>query len=828
MGENPNLSPLKTHGLPMNSLILYQNLPQYARFLDDTTILEHICDSAQPELDTFWRWMRDREILFDPDATPERFLPFLQQFVGGASINGQHLGLGLDPDWEPKRQREFIKRLWWYWELKGTEAGIREAINMWLDWDALNYLEIRHPFGLTPTSTPPNWWGWDTPFDAHLYQTYPDRQHLGAGDSFQGNLYYPDRFSLQPQTWYWEYGSPTWTNREMVITPPEELHGRSHLGARCPWAHYNLIKEEWEQIYPDIHTLNPEIWPANTRPTTFGWFDYADRSRVLQVLQGDFNPDLLLEQKRLALVYYGWQYGDLYYYPARDEQTRVVTSIVSEEVSVLGATWGFNWWASVGGVPVPAESRVTTITETVEGNYPGASWYDSWYAKYWIFQNYQVEDPGTWVALWEYENLWYYPATNSWIGIPIVQDPGSWTPDLWEYQLNWYYPARDEWMGDPVGEGSMPGVPYYSPTEVVTYQQIDPGIPSLTPAIPGTLYSVPPQIKDVEKTEIIIDPPVACNPGGLVELQTGMELAWVPPIDAIPASEILRLVTIPGQAITEGVVSDGNYEDCFDYWDNWCTTQRFSPKLSHEFSLDSTFSLSQPYTLEPPPQKQTVVNFQSPIAPGIFWYFPPQDPATTVIPGQTSHGLQPNPAIALYSRDWNSAYQWYWGGSPELEGYYIDVPKVERVPLCNISIWSDRTIVELEEVITEIDPEQYSFWDAYPDIAAAQDSQQWFLYVETKEELIAINPVTMFWRFANGKRSLSYDPDQISGELYMEFVATTSIDQSSLRSLALFHQKKLIFFDSFDRMASDGIGLAIPNGHYGWKFAIPTKLNPPN
>jgi phage tail-like protein len=60
---------------------------------------------------------------FNPDLTPEEFLPWLASWVA----------LSLRDDWEPLTKREFIKQIVPLYRLRGTQEGLREVLSLYLE-----------------------------------------------------------------------------------------------------------------------------------------------------------------------------------------------------------------------------------------------------------------------------------------------------------------------------------------------------------------------------------------------------------------------------------------------------------------------------------------------------------------------------------------------------------------------------------------------------------------------------------------------------------------------------------------------------------------------
>ncbi len=325
-------------------------------------MLEHICNAIQPNLDLIRDRLTNRSYIYDLQTTPPDWLDWLQQFVGGAPVGDQWQGLGLNPKWSDAHKRRVLGRLWRYWQVKGTEWGIREAIALWLQFEAAHTdrLELRLPFGKTPTSTLPNWWSYDTTYDAHLYQLYPERQHLGSGDYLPGVLHQPDWLALQQPNWTWDYET-VWSDRVLTAIQPEAVKSTSHLGPQRPWQHFYLeTDQEWQKLLPDLYRLNPEIWSSFAVPTAFIWL-----VETIPTFKLEENQALPRQKTVIELTIDGFQYTDVFPFLARPEsQTTQVTETV-QEFWVEGCTYN-DWWAGLGELPLADSGAMQP--------YPGTLW----------------------------------------------------------------------------------------------------------------------------------------------------------------------------------------------------------------------------------------------------------------------------------------------------------------------------------------------------------------------------------------------------------------------------------------------------------------------
>jgi len=193
--------------------------------------------------------------------------------VALAPIGDRILGLGLDPGWAPLHKREVIKRAWRYWQTKGTERGVREALALWFRWEEAQTepaVLIRLPWGTRPSATPPQWWGYTTRYDAWPTQTWDERQLLGSGDYPQ--RYTPDWTIVQSDQTPWEYDDrfdQDFVERDVVaIDSPGSM-----LGPHAVWEHLTPGVDRWNEVFPGIHPLNEESWDIQARVGVFGWID---------------------------------------------------------------------------------------------------------------------------------------------------------------------------------------------------------------------------------------------------------------------------------------------------------------------------------------------------------------------------------------------------------------------------------------------------------------------------------------------------------------------------------------------------------------------------
>jgi hypothetical protein len=355
---------------------LYDMLPVFARMVDEERgLLRHICDwGVQPELDNLYSKIQLQEYFYNPDHPASwGHLDWLGQFVGLGIIDGHWLGVGLKPSWSIETKVDVIKRAWNYWQIKGSEPGIREAIAMWLRFEDRDRLLLNLPFGTTPIDEPPNWHGWGTPYDVSLNQTFPEKQRLGWGN-YWGTHYQPDYFTLQAE-WTWEWGvlegsdetievGEIWQDRVEgeenrplfdYVEPPDIYMDRSRMGDRELWMHFYLKETEWNHIFPDIFELNLEILPVTTTASVFGWLQGIRQPAIVPLIQAKTDE----EQTVTEFEYDGFQWGQL--------------------VSVGDWKLPDDAWAYAGTLWPFEPTDPYTTTETIESKIEWGIWEPYWW-----------------------------------------------------------------------------------------------------------------------------------------------------------------------------------------------------------------------------------------------------------------------------------------------------------------------------------------------------------------------------------------------------------------------------------------------------------------
>ncbi len=252
---------------------IFDNLPIYAQIGDSQGVLQFICDQGlQSQYDDIYRALSQQEFFYDPNhPVSYDHLDWLGQLVGLGTIGKQWLGIGLNPDWAIQPKVNLIKAASNYWQIKGTEAGIRQAISLWLLWDASTNakLAINLPFGKHPTISPPSWYSWGTRYNVDFLKIWQDKKFLPLGE--YSNYLYQENFTTVTS---WTKTLPktqVLKDASTITSKRHQYYDKSRLGPRRPRMHFHLTPNDWNLIFPNIFTLNPEIWNAYVQPFVFGW-----------------------------------------------------------------------------------------------------------------------------------------------------------------------------------------------------------------------------------------------------------------------------------------------------------------------------------------------------------------------------------------------------------------------------------------------------------------------------------------------------------------------------------------------------------------------------
>lgn len=328
---------------------LYELLPAYVRlFDDDEKIVKFICDAIQPEIELQLKVTRQLPDYFDLDngLSWER-LDWLGQLVGLGAIEGHHLGIGINPNWTIPQKVKLIRNVGEYWKQKGTEPGIRRAIELWLHWEQQRTkLNIRSPF--TNLS---GWWEYGTPYDFNEGKPFGQQKAYGGGD-YQ-HPYQPAWELLTPES------SPA----------PEFISKGSGMGARNIWMEFEVDEAEWRSLFPDYHTLALEIFPVTARQHPIIYFDLGTAIADIPRIPNNPSDGVLIDFDVDGYQYY-WEYP----YPAvfTPEPYTETETIVTQVPALAGFEYGHPW-----GITGRSIETTTEITIQVPADY-GFSYGDNY------------------------------------------------------------------------------------------------------------------------------------------------------------------------------------------------------------------------------------------------------------------------------------------------------------------------------------------------------------------------------------------------------------------------------------------------------------------
>lgn len=745
------------------SLELYENLPVYARLADENEILRHVVAPLQRPFSTVDHKLKQLPYNLNPShPSSSEFLDFVGQWVGLAVVGGKWLGYGLNPDWTDDEKRRCLLRAWKYWQMKGTEWAIREAIYMWLGWEPTHdrdHHQIILPFGQRPTSTPPNWWGYDTPYDAHLLQDYPHRQHLGSGDYCPGVTYEPDWFGLRFPTWKWDYADVWVDTLELeTVRPGVVERSTSHLGPNRPWQHFNIYTDdEWLQIFPNIFQLTPEIWASQAIPTIFGWWNAPLPTLILLE-----NRDLPRTETVIEFDVDGVHYGDFYPYASRPATTEVRQIPETIEFAIAGCDYT-DWWAGLGGRWIEGSDRLESVHR--DGIYPGCEYETDWYGSMFapIDQPVAIAHDGNFLNYtdlnWEWQTWFYYAPGDTWIETQVVPDPIGGLPP-------WYL---GEW------DGSV----------------LIPGTDAIADPYPGEWWHVPNHWIEVIRDEIIQIPAVPCTPGMEIDIVTGYH-EWQKLVERVPANQLIAYS--PESLLVDAYVPQPPAAVGLEWADWW-------------WMLDGAA-----YT---DPLRSPADSYDA------RWWQATYPRPPLAVTCQPEHWIWEQPvAIANYYSSYSETLQWYSMGAPQ-RYEPVTMPVLERVQLCNVfNNWTMKQIIYWHEyqVLVPEDELNYSLTDIYPMLQHLINGNDWQLFLECNAQLVLLTPVTLVWTQPNNMdmRASYYSLEQGFTHLLIEF-AMQPTAPDIVRSLKLQVDSVVIYQQTVRDLPIH------PMGQVGFRFFLPTQ-----
>lgn len=770
---------------------LFDNLPVYARLADEEHgLLSLLCDRGiQPQFDDFQRILADQENFYDPDhPIASTHLDWLGQFVALGAIEGHFLGIGINPNWSVSQKRKIIWRAWRYWQSKGTEWGAREAFALWLRWEAAHDKErllINHPFGDQPTDTPPQWWGWgegytgEAPYDTHLLEKYPERQHLGGGDC-PGIRYRPFYFTLQQPEWKWEYmelWGDTWVNHTQA--PIYENHW-SCLGPKNIWFHAYLNEFEWNQIFPDVFELLDEALAINVKPTVFGWLEALRKIQPLQLIESDRSTQF---RTIVEFEIDGAQYATVL-----DDPT---PATVNETPAPTEAwAWGGTLWY------YPVSDAYTTqeeVTETV--------WFGNWRPRWWTGM--------WWGSGTEQELLLEVPEFE----IDIVLDLGDLSILSADTTPTFNY-SEIQFVSIEAAEL------WYVPWEERTTTRNSEIIHPASSCLPGVAIEVyqgeMPEIDLGEDwrsltNQLLVEQPTVFGewiPGLTAEAPISPEPEVVVDSDWVDAQTVepatMNAGFEPGAVNSDSRIDEPNWVSGLvtseDFQSGWVPAQ--TDGLDEE-------DLPGFYDSEIKPIAKSTLELELPVQ--IASHFHVNDegyPWVVNLPGEASPvGVLDVPAIE----------------SPSINLEGITPINATTGYLCNVfGRWSTGEISKYKERKEPINPtKQYGLFDIYPILGVASNAENWRLLVETDQELYILKPITIFWYRGNNKRgdrSVEFSFEKGFTNLYLEFIWQPK-QNTQIRSATLWMGETRVQHQTFYYRIN-----APQKANIGFDFGIPFRL----
>jgi hypothetical protein len=351
-------------------LEIYRHLPLYARMFDRRGVLLHFAEVMQLQYDIIDDLLQRREFIFHPDFVPREMIPFLGQLVGLAAADGHYLGIGINPEWPEAWQRDLLWRAISYWNCKGTDKGVRMAVSMWLRYD--KPFQIYLPFGKRPMATPPRWFGYGSRYDHNWNKPFERQKVLGAGDYFHFQATNFTRLVASGYNWDFK----TSYKKELKVSHKEPTKPTlSRIGPRNQWKHFYLTPEDWNQIFPDLHTLDMEMLPVLTRPTNFGWLSFHSSIKLRPII----DIDTVKQETRRHIDVDGHHYPD--FYPILGNRQVKTRPISIEQTYTVPGNWlaATQYTTRMGRVERPSLTPKTeTITKTTfqKGVWPAATYGD--------------------------------------------------------------------------------------------------------------------------------------------------------------------------------------------------------------------------------------------------------------------------------------------------------------------------------------------------------------------------------------------------------------------------------------------------------------------
>lgn len=707
----------------MPSSNLYQLLPSYLRlFDDDEKIIKFICDQGiQPEIDIQLAVTRRLPDYFDlSNSLSWDRLDWLGQLVGLGAIEGHYLGIGINPNWGIDQKIKLIENAGDYWKQKGTEAGVRQAIELWLNWEKQSTkLTLRSPFDDFS-----GWWEYDTPYDFNEGKTFKQQKAIGGGDYAQD--YQPSWTLLQTNGDYWQYDIP-WNNQEFVITPAPVIQTQgSRMGARNVYLDFAVDEQDWRSLFPDYHTLALEIFPVLARQHPIIYFEMAGAIVSIPRIPPDTNTGKLIDFD-VDGYHYDWEYP----YPA------VITPesyLTTETITTnFGGEPGFEYGENLGEL-----GRSQTITTSITTQSPDSDGlnYGDCYGGFVLTSSvdfistpfdtvnyaldYDLEYGGVWSEAGEFN--------SSSVVDEVTAIAGAWAATAMTF------------------------------TTISTTQEIIPPAPALP-------WTINPQTV-TETITTVVNPPaiVSCNLGVLAKIETGKE--WVTEITPGVPSDIL-LEVIP--ASTSSVVTPAVADDL-----GWQWGDAYIVELVHLTDVVSGFDNGLTVEAIAPVSESLFIEFAVNTlidrgnVPAIPWHSLGTPETTEVITIPSGYAMR-SPWLFDWDREWGGEYPFL--GTPQIERL-IERPVTADYRICNVPAnWTTQTIVRYQEIILPPTVLDLPITELYPLLPIVLDGNQWQLLIETTIGVICQKPTNIFLQDGEGDY-LDIATGGSGESLYLEFTLT--------------------------------------------------------
>jgi hypothetical protein len=342
------------------SELIIDYLPIHARMLDDSGVFEHFSMVAQPYVDLILELATYRETVFDASTAPPAWLPYIGQLLGLGLVSDRWLGVGLNPQWDAARMRRVILAQPEYLRRKGTEWGIREAVSLWLNFvDAHDpeRLVIQQPFGQGSEATPPNWWGYDTTYDANLNLRWLEKSRVGVGGESVQDRSNNEWRIVGRGGQIQQYGEGDWWSDRVVdrLIAPKQLQPGSSFSWESPWMSFeDLHPNDWYEVVAGIQELNFQIWNTHANPVVFAWLSHCGFPNGYRSCDAVSQTPILLRPSRrpeqyeetVVEVYDGFHYERDWWYAPPFDYDAITETVTEQDLLVSPGHAYSDCWAS--------------------------------------------------------------------------------------------------------------------------------------------------------------------------------------------------------------------------------------------------------------------------------------------------------------------------------------------------------------------------------------------------------------------------------------------------------------------------------------------------